>query len=187
MSNYFKAAPLLTRFALTSIAFVLPVVLGTILLFVSAQGNLQRETTRSLESGVVLLDRLLWNADAAAQRAYPFTQGKCDEVLPYIRDLVVMIPDVRMISLIKDGRVYCSSLLGQVDRPLPDYRLVDNSLFLMPSSPINPKESALSFVMTHGNISIASSIAGYYLKNILKKEIKMIWITYTSQKKILKK
>ena len=176
MTNYFKAAPLLTRLALTSIAFVLPVALGTVLLFVLAQGSLQRETTRSLESGVVLLDRLLWNADAAAQRAYPFTQGQCDEVLPYIRDLVVIIPDVRMITLIKDERIYCSSLLGQVDTPLPDYRLVDNSLVLMPSSPINPKESALSFVMTHGNISVASSIAGYYLKNIL---------TLTSQERLI--
>ncbi|NOH73219.1 EAL domain-containing protein [Vibrio pectenicida] len=176
MRNYLKATPLLTRLVLTSISFVLPVVLGTILLFVLAQNSLQREMNRSLESGVVLLDRLLWNADAAAQRAYPYTQGQCDEVLPYIRDLVVIIPDVRMITLIKDGRIYCSSLLGKVDTPLPDYKLVDNSLVLMPSSPITPKESALSFVMTNGEISVASSISGYYLKNIL---------TLTSQEKMI--
>ena len=175
MINFFRAAPLLTRFVLTSFAFLLPVVLGTILLFVLAQDSLQRETNRSLQSGVVLLDRLLWNADAAAQRAYPFTHGQCDEVLPYIRDLVVIIPDVRMITLIKDGRIYCSSLLGKVDSPLPDHRLVDNSLVLIPSSPINPKEPALSFVMTHGNVSVASSVAGYYLKNIL---------TLTSQERL---
>ncbi|MCG7488106.1 EAL domain-containing protein [Vibrio sp. Of14-4] len=176
MINFFRAAPLLTRFVLTSFAFLLPVVLGTILLFALAQDSLQRETNRSLQSGIVLLDRLLWNADAAAQRAYPFTHGQCDEVLPYIRDLVVIIPDVRMITLIKDGRIYCSSLLGKVDSPLPDYRLVDNSLVLIPSSPINPKEPALSFVMTHGNVSVASSVAGYYLKNIL---------TLTSQERLI--
>ena len=176
MRNYLKAAPLLTRLVVTFVSFVIPVVLGTILLFVSAQNSLQREMNRSLESGVVLLDRLIWNADAAAQRAYPYTQGQCDEVLPYIRDLVVIIPDVRMITLIKDGRIYCSSLLGKVDTPLPDYKLVDNSLVLMPSSPITPKESALSFVMTNGGISVASSISGYYLKNIL---------TLTSQEKMI--
>lgn len=137
------------------------IVLGAL-----ASVHLKHNSEKLLKFGITFLDRLILNAEVTAQRAAFYTQKPCVEVLPSLRELVVMSPDVRLINFVKEERIYCSSLEGEVEIPLNE-RTLSKSLFLRERSPFNPKESSLEFVSENGDVTIISSVSGYYIRQIL--------------------
>ncbi|WP_440885324.1 EAL domain-containing protein [Vibrio campbellii] len=140
---------------------------GCALLVGIAHSHLKQESAKLLKSGAVFLDKLFLNADVTAQRAYFFTKQPCKETLPFLRELVVISPDVQLISFIKNDRIYCSSLRGEVDIKI-DHSVLDDSFFLQAHSPFNPKESSLEFISRFDNAIVVSSVSGYHIRQILQ-------------------
>lgn len=135
-----------------------------------ASSHLKHDSEKLLKSGVTLLDKLIRNADATNQRAYLYTQKPCGDTLPFLRELVAISPDVQFIHFIKEKRIYCSSLEGEVDLPL-EKDMVSRTLLLQEHSSFNPKESSLAFVSQYDDIIVVSSISGYYVRQVLASVI----------------
>lgn len=135
-----------------------------------ANSHLKHDSEILLKSGITLLDKLIRNADATNQRAYLYTQKPCGDTLPFLRELVAISSDVQFINFIKEKRIYCSSLEGEVDIPL-EKETFSRTLFLQEHSSFNPKESSLAFVSKYDDIIVVSSISGYYIRQVLASVI----------------
>lgn len=160
------------RILLAFIVLILLISIGFVGVYQLSKSNLHREVRNSLEVGKSLMDKLVKNADVASQRALPYTKMECEQALPYLRDLVVTIPDVQMIALAKDNHVFCGSLVGKRDYIVPNYHFSGDKLFLVSSLPDKPNTPALIFKNETGNTGVGVSVSGYYLKNILSLTLK---------------
>lgn len=88
--------------------------------------------------------------------------------LSQLRHDVIRTPNVRAIDLVRQGRIYCTSLYGATDEPdrlsLPSAR---NNLQLLPGNTATPHLSVLVYRTTRPKGTLLISIDGYFVAETL--------------------
>ncbi|WP_408346110.1 EAL domain-containing protein [Paraburkholderia sp. RL17-337-BIB-A] len=115
--------------------------------------------------------RLRRRAELAALVGQP-----CGDVRRSLTQLQTYVRYVRGLNLVVDGRVYCSSGLGQIDVPLSVYlksTATGASLNLLPQTPFHPGDPVLAmFDATGQGTGILYLLAGDYIADALSHGVR---------------
>ena len=104
---------LLTRYAISLLAGVLPILLGAAILYWQAERTLEQSTAQTAQEAVRQFDLMLDNTALAAQALLPLAGQPCDSGAQLaLREQVTRRPFVRATTLSWQKNIYCSSLFG---------------------------------------------------------------------------
>lgn len=148
-------------------AFVLPLMIGLLLITWQTSHDLKNDIRNSLKAGNTLLDSLVQHAEIATERAAPYLRMSCNDAQPYLADLVTITPDVRSIHLSESNHIYCDSLGGKGVRPINEPIGLNDELLLLQGDRLSPNHSALIFYRDYPDGTVFSGVSIYYIRNIL--------------------
>lgn len=158
-----------TRTFWTLLAILLPIGLGSVILYTQAERALTRSSLETAEEAIRQFDLMLDNTDIAARALLPQVGQDCDEVRQLaLRDQVTRRPFVRSTNLVWRDSNYCSSLLGRSAFPLNPEDYVDGRLWLMNGNPVTPDTALLVYRWSEGERAALATIDGYHLTNALR-------------------
>lgn len=143
--------------------------------------RIQRFNTEAITS----IERLLTPLNQINQQVQPLLDKTCQYAEIEMRKKIVQYQTIRSISLIKDGIVYCSSIVGKINLQATKLqpRLVTKHplLFLAPDALINKGEPILLFWFPH-SINADEGVVQVINIDILTKLMQSIdkpWIVKT--------
>ncbi len=114
---------LLPRLVFSLSMALLPLLLGSAIIYWQALRSLTVEASTAANEAVRLFDVMLGNATGAARVALLHADESCDEATLVLREQVAVVPFVRSVNLARDDDIYCTSLFGEFDE------LLDPSLY----------------------------------------------------------
>ncbi|MDP2516172.1 CSS-motif domain-containing protein [Photobacterium damselae subsp. piscicida] len=70
------------------------------------------------------VEEMLANAQAGINKALRLELDDCDKSLYELRNIVAVTPDIRTISLVRNGYMYCNSIIGKLspERKIGNYQ-----------------------------------------------------------------
>ncbi|MGF6094070.1 EAL domain-containing protein [Pseudomonas sp. 18175] len=159
-----------TRYLITALSGLLPVVLGVVILHWQAERTLQNSTAQTAQEAVRQFDLMLDNTALAAQALLPLAGQPCDNSAQLaLREQVTRRPFVRATTLSWQKNIYCSSLFGShYESAVNPDDYVDGQLWLMNGNPVTPDTALLVYRMVDGDKAAFASIDGYHLTNALR-------------------
>lgn len=159
-----------TRYVITALSGLLPIVLGVVSLHWQAERTLQQSTAHTAQEAVRQFDLMLDNTALAAQALLPLAGQPCDDAAQLaLREHVTRRPFVRATTLSWQKNIYCTSLFGDshLSAVNPnDY--VDGRLWLMNGNPVTPDTALLVYRLVDGDKAAFASVDGYHLTNTLR-------------------
>ncbi|MCX4067475.1 EAL domain-containing protein [Pseudomonas sp. S1Bt30] len=159
-----------TRFSISAMCGLLPVLLGVVILYWQAERTLEQSTTQTAEEAVRQFDLMLDNTALAAQALVPLAGQPCDSATQLaLREQVTRRPFVRATTLSWQKNIYCSSLFGgDYTSPVNPDDYVDGRLWLMDGNPVTPDTALLVYRLVEGDKAAFASVDGYHLTNALR-------------------
>jgi EAL domain-containing protein (putative c-di-GMP-specific phosphodiesterase class I) len=118
------------------------------------------------------VDRILSSVISRRQAEVTALAGRpCAQVERQLSALQTYVTYVRAITLVGDGRLYCSSALGAIDLPLSSYRYKAGapvSIKLLPGTQFQPGVPVLAlFHATSDRLGVLYIIEGEYIADLL--------------------
>lgn len=159
---------LLVRLMFSLSMAALPLALGGVILYWQTLAGLHREAWNSASEAERLVDVMLGNAVGAARTALSYSAGDCADAEQVLRQQVALVPFVRSVNLVRDDRIFCSSLFGSFDRPVDVPAYVDGRLLLMPGNMVTPNSPLLVYRLAEGHSSVLATIDGRYVYSTLQ-------------------
>ncbi|MGE8069248.1 EAL domain-containing protein [Pseudomonas sp. NPDC089569] len=156
------------RTAVTLASALLPVLLGSVILYLQAERTLQQSARLTAEEALKQFDLMLDNTSQAARELLPLAGKSCTDVELALREQVTRRPFVRSTNLLWDNAIYCSSLFGNYHEKLTHTDFVDNRLLLIKGNPITPDTALLIYRLNVGEGGAMSTLDGYHLSNVLR-------------------
>lgn len=131
--------------------------------------SLRKDTLTRINFAQHHIDTIISNARAVANVTRNLAGMPCTgNTLSQLRHDVIRTPNVRAIDLVRQGRIYCTSLYGATDEPdrlsLPSAR---NNLQLLPGNTATPHLSVLVYRTTRPKGTLLISIDGYFVAETL--------------------
>jgi len=157
-----------TRIAVTLISGLLPVLLGTAILYVQAGRALKQDSEQTAEEAIRQFDLMLDNNDQAARELLPLSGQRCADVKLALREQVTRRPFVRSTSLVWDNNLYCSSLFGDYQEKVNPGDYTQGALWLMNGNLVTPDTALLVYRLSEGKKGALTTLDGYHLSNILR-------------------
>ncbi len=158
-----------TRTFWTLLAILLPIVLGTVILYLQAQRTLLRSSLETAEEAIEQFDQMLDHSDSAARALLPLAGQDCNDARQLtLREQVTRRPLVRSTNLVWRNNNYCSSYLGSYAAVLNPQDYVDGRLRLMDGNHLTPDTPLLVYRLTDGEGAALAAINGYHPTNILR-------------------
>jgi EAL domain-containing protein (putative c-di-GMP-specific phosphodiesterase class I) len=160
----------LTRYSISALSGLLPIVLGVVILHLQAERTLEQSTAQTAQEAVRQFDLMLDNTALAAQALLPLAGQPCDNAAQLaLREQVTRRPFVRATTLSWQKNIYCSSLFGSnYQSPVNPEDYVDGRLWLMNGNPVTPDTALLVYRLVEGDQGAFASIDGYHLTNALR-------------------
>jgi hypothetical protein len=161
---------LLTRYSISVLSGLLPILLGVAILYWQAERTLEQSTAQTAQEAVRQFDLMLDNTALAAQALLPLAGQPCDSGAQLaLREQVTRRPFVRATTLSWQKNIYCTSLFGSNDEsPVNPDDYVDGRLWLMNGNPVTPDTALLVYRLVDGDKAAFASIDGYHLTNALR-------------------
>ncbi|MBV4485102.1 EAL domain-containing protein [Pseudomonas sp. SWRI153] len=157
-----------TRILLTVLSGLLPVVLGSAILYLQAQRILQQSAAQTAQQALHQFELMLDNTAEAAIALLPLAGKNCEEVKLALREQVTRRPFVRSTNLVWDNNLYCSSLFGQFEEAVDAGDYHQGKLWLMNGNPVTPDTALLIYRLSDGRGGALTTLDGYHLSNILR-------------------
>ena len=157
-----------TRLIVTLLSGLLPVILGSVILYMQAERTLQQSTAHTAEEALRQFDLMLDNTAQAARQLLPLAGQPCKSVTLALREQVTRRPFVRSTNLVWDDNLYCSSLFGEFSEPVNAGDYAQGKLWLMNGNPVTPDTALLVYRLVDGDKAAFASIDGYHLTNALR-------------------
>ncbi|WP_313001603.1 EAL domain-containing protein [Pseudomonas sp.] len=157
-----------TRIVVTLLSGLLPVVLGSVILYMQAERTLQQSAGETAEQALRQFDLMLDNTAEAARMLLPLAGKNCEEVKLALREQVTRRPFVRSTNLVWDNNLYCSSLFGEFKEVVNAGNYHDGRLWLMNGNPVTPDTALLIYRLSNGRGGALTTLDGYHLSNILR-------------------
>ena len=157
-----------SRLFVTLLCGLLPVVLGSVILYMQAERTLQQSAQHTADEALRQFELMLDNTAQAAQVLLPLAGQTCNDVKLALREQVTRRPFVRSTNLVWDNNLYCSSLFGDYQEAVNpgDYNL--GKLWLMNGNPVTPNTALLVYRLSEGRGGALTTLDGYHLSNILR-------------------
>ena len=156
------------RMAVTLLSGLLPVLLGTAILYIQAGRALEQSAQQTAEEAIRQFDLMLDNTAQAARELLPLAGQSCIDVNLALREQVTRRPFVRSTNLIWDDVIYCSSLFGDYHEKLAAGDFSQGRLLLMKGNPVMPDTALLVYRLGKGKQGAMSTLDGYHLSNVLR-------------------
>ncbi|MCF4996360.1 EAL domain-containing protein [Pseudomonas syringae] len=156
------------RIALTLLSGLLPLVIGSVILYMQAERTLQQFAQRTADEALRQVELMLDNTADAAQALLPLAGKPCNEVNLALREQVTRRPFVRSTNLVWDDNLYCSSLFGDYREAVNAGDYTEGKLWLMNGNPVTPNTALLVYRLSDGRGGALTTLDGYHLSNILR-------------------
>lgn len=153
--------------AVLSVLFVL--IPGIIATGLQVKQSVEHSTFESASKAVDKVDQILQEAESAAveARLYLSTQKCTPEIQNSLNQMAIVRPHLRVISLLHQQRVMCSSFGGIKSHNINMKGYVSGRLSIIPGSPISPDEPILILLTRFPEGTVASSIDLTQIREIL--------------------
>ena len=156
------------RKAITLLAGLIPVLLGTVILHMQAEQTLEQSSHQTAEEAVRQFDLMLDNTALAAQELLPLAGQPCNDIKLALREQVTRRPFVRSTNLVLNNNLYCSSLFGDFEEKVDPGDYTDGKLWLMNGNPVTPNTALLVYRLSDGEKGALTTLDGYHLSNVLR-------------------
>ncbi|QXI18079.1 EAL domain-containing protein [Pseudomonas hamedanensis] len=157
-----------TRIIVTLLSGLLPIVLGSVILYMQAERTLQQSSQHTAEEALRQFELMLDNTAQAARDLLPLAGKTCEEVKLALREQVTRRPFVRSTNLVWDNDLYCSSLFGDFKEAVNAGDYHAGKLWLMNGNPVTPNTALLVYRLSDGRGGALTTLDGYHLSNILR-------------------
>ncbi|MDF3865708.1 cyclic diguanylate phosphodiesterase [Pseudomonas denitrificans (nom. rej.)] len=159
---------LLPRLVFSLSMALLPLLLGSAIIYWQALRALSVEARTASNEAVRLFDVMLGNAAGAAKVALLHVDEGCDDATLVLREQVAVVPFVRSVNLTRDDHIYCTSLFGDFEAPLDPSLYVAGRLRMMAGNEITPNYALLILRRVEGRHAALATVDGRYLSNTLQ-------------------
>jgi sensor c-di-GMP phosphodiesterase-like protein len=156
------------RIVVTLICGLLPILLGTAILYMQAERSLLQSSRHTADEALRQFELMLDNTAQAAHELLPLAGKKCDDVKLSLREQVTRRPFVRSTNLVWDNNLYCSSLFGDYQETVNPGDYAQGKLWLMNGNPVTPNTALLVYRLSEGRGGALTTLDGYHLSNILR-------------------
>jgi sensor c-di-GMP phosphodiesterase-like protein len=156
------------RIVVTLLSGLLPIVFGSVILYLQAERTLQQSTRQTAEEALRQFDLMLDNTAQAAHELLPLAGKDCEGVKLALREQVTRRPFVRSTNLVWDNNLYCSSLFGPFKEAVNAGNYHEGKLWLMNGNPVTPNTALLVYRLSDGRGGALTTLDGYHLSNILR-------------------
>ncbi|OVZ98048.1 MULTISPECIES: cyclic diguanylate phosphodiesterase [Yersinia] len=163
----FRPNKLLSRLGFSCMVLLLFLLLGAVVIYGQTKANMHQDAEAKLLQGRARFDQIFNNLQHAAIQVETGLGKPCLQVVQNLRDQVVMIPDVRSVSLAKGTTIYCSSIYGPLATSFHLDVFIDGQLELMSGNDVTPDRALMVYRQERGDYSILVAVDGYYLRSIL--------------------
>ncbi|MCU1761559.1 EAL domain-containing protein [Pseudomonas sp. 14P_8.1_Bac3] len=160
--------PRASRIAVTLLSGLLPVILGSAILYMQAGRTLEQSTRLTAEEAIRQFELMLDNTAQAARELLPLAGQSCIDVNLALREQVTRRPFVRSTNLVWDDVNYCSSLFGDFHEKIDAGDYSDGKLALMKGNLVTPNSAVLVYRISEGKKGALSTLDGYHLSNVLR-------------------
>lgn len=157
-----------TRIVVTLLSGLLPIVLGSAILYMQAERTLEQSAAQTAEQALRQFELMLDNTAEAARILLPLAGKDCEEVKLALREQVTRRPFVRSTNLVWENNLYCSSLFGQFKEAVNAGDYHEGKLWLMNGNPVTPDTALLIYRLSDGPGGALTTLDGYHLSNILR-------------------
>lgn len=159
---------LLPRLVFSLSMALLPLLLGSAIIYWQALRSLTVEASTAANEAVRLFDVMLGNANGAARVALLHADESCDEATLVLREQVAVVPFVRSVNLARDDDIYCTSLFGEFDELLDPSLYAQGQLRMMAGNRVTPDSALLILRRPQGSYAALATVDGRYLSNTLQ-------------------
>lgn len=160
----FKTGYFFTSILITALTFCFLIVV----IYYQTIFFLEDTTNRKLNQVVRNIDELLFYAEESLLRTDSFSGTDCTpEVLENIRVVVAASPNIRSIELVRDGRIYCSSVFGRYSDLHITYGKNRFSVHLSEITNPGVPFLALQHFSSQKNYSVVATIDGFHIAESL--------------------
>ncbi|PWU30449.1 cyclic diguanylate phosphodiesterase [Pseudomonas sp. RW407] len=163
-----KVRRLLWRLCISLLVALLPLLLGGVIIYWQTQVGLRREAGHAASEALHLIDVMLANAAGSARATLAYAAGPCSAAELVLREQVATVPFVRSVNLVRDDRVFCTSLFGAFDEPVDVAAFVDGRLNLLPGNAVTPDFALIVYRLAEGRDGVLAAVDGRYLSNVLQ-------------------
>lgn len=170
----FRLNNLLSRLGFSCMILLLFLLLGAVIIYMQTKANMHQTAEIKLQQGKERFEQIFNNLQHAAIQVETGLGKPCMQVVQNLRDQVVLIPDVRSVSLAKGTSIYCSSIYGPLATPFDLDVFVNGQLELMSGNDVTPDRALMVYRQERGDYSILVAVDGYYLRSILNLLINSI-------------
>ncbi|WP_426205891.1 EAL domain-containing protein [Pseudomonas sp. TWP3-1] len=157
-----------TRIVVTLLSGLLPIVLGSVILYLQAERTLQQSSQHTADEALRQFELMLDNTAQAAQELLPLAGQPCESVKLALREQVTRRPFVRSTNLVWDNNLYCSSLFGDYKEAVNPGDYTHGMLWLMNGNPVTPNTALLVYRLSEGHGGALTTLDGYHLSNVLR-------------------
>ncbi|HWH89750.1 MAG TPA: EAL domain-containing protein [Pseudomonas sp.] len=157
-----------TRIIVTLLSGLLPIVLGSAILYMQAERTLQQSAAETAAQALRQFELMLDNTAEAARVLLPLAGKNCEEVKLALREQVTRRPFVRSTNLVWDDNLYCSSLFGEFREAVSAGNYHLGKLWLMDGNPVTPDTALLVYRLSNGRGGALTTLDGYHLGNMLR-------------------
>ncbi|PNB48349.1 MULTISPECIES: EAL domain-containing protein [Pseudomonas] len=157
-----------TRIIVTLLCGLLPIVLGSVILYMQAGRALQQSSQHTADEALRQFELMLDNTAQAARELLPLAGQTCETVKLALREQVTRRPFVRSTNLVWDDNLYCSSLFGDFKEVVNPGDYAQGKLWLMNGNPVTPNTALLVYRLSEGRGGALTTLDGYHLSNILR-------------------
>lgn len=137
------------RYLPVALALVLPALLCLAGTWIHAKKQQRTEAEAAAQIVRVQIENMLAQAWPVLDQVAELTPQPCAQVLPQLRRWGTLNPYFRALVLANDRHIYCSSIVGEVDSELGDFRkwpidgTPDRWLFSVAGTPLAPDRPAI--------------------------------------------
>ncbi|HWD32370.1 CSS-motif domain-containing protein [Pseudomonas caricapapayae] len=135
----------LVEFLTTLLIGLAPVACGLLVLTVQVDRKQQETIEVTAREAVYAIDRVIESLHTTARQALVLTDRSCNTILPDLRREAVKQPNVRSLSLQKDGQIYCSTLFGSTEVKLTEGSYVKGRLRVYTNGTATPGSDILLY------------------------------------------
>lgn len=153
---------------MTLLSGLLPVMLGSVILYMQAGRALEQNAQETAEEAIRQFELMLDNTAQAARELLPMAGQSCLDVNLALREQVTRRPFVRSTNLMWADTIYCSSLFGDYHEIISSGDYAGGRLFLMKGNPVTPDTALLVYRLEDGKRGALATLDGYHLSNVLR-------------------
>ncbi|MGL5840432.1 MAG: EAL domain-containing protein, partial [Aeromonas hydrophila] len=155
------------RWLVVLLAGGLPLLAGTYLVMQDLQQQRNRQTQTAARQALLRIEQLLAKAERTSGPVTALVGQPCQTALPALRQHATQAAFVRTFQLVQRNAVYCASLLGDVQQPVPKKTLFVGKIALLPGTSWQPDHPVLALRTPVGTGAVIAHIDSAHLTWVL--------------------